>query len=158
MTNTNNNTLEMVTFHCRDQLRVSILLVWVLGEVFTALWSPSLFCLTRDIWNNVLLWGSVLPLHRPPCLATFLCGGWWQHRSSAGLGWLERTGPGLGRAHSRAGPRTPANTDTTSLASFDNNVALCAHCAGMHCNVILVGACVYNRNSERKLSDRVDGI
>ena len=37
MTNTNNNTLEMVTFHCRDQLWVSILRVWVLGEVFTAL-------------------------------------------------------------------------------------------------------------------------
>ena len=152
MTNTNNNTLEMVTFHCRDQLRVSILRV--LGEVFTALWSPSLFCLTRDIWNNVLLWGSVLPLHRPPCLATFLCGGWWQHRSSAGLGWLERTGPGLGRAHSRAGPRTPANTDTTSLASFDKHYVHIVQA----CIVIIVGACVYNRNSERKLSDRVDGI
>lgn len=79
---------------------------------------------------------------------------WWQHRSSAGLGWLERTGPGLGRAHSRAGPRTPANTDTTSLASFDKHYVHIVQA----CIVIIVGACVYNRNSERKLSDRVDGI
>ena len=156
MTNTNNNTLEMVTFHCRDQLRVSILLEWVLGEVFTALWSPSLFCLTRDIWNNVLLWGSVLPLHRPPCLATFLCGGaggstvallGWAGWSGLGPGWVGHTAA-LVPAH------PPTRTPLAWLPLISTHYVHIVQA----CIVIIVGACVYNRNSERKLSDRVDGI